>query len=88
MLNGCCSALSMNSGPPPQSPDQWLRKEDDSISFGIEPEHRMTMRTLRMHQHRLTQPPPVFPQKPPEQIKSLLPCNSRRSTSESISSSE
>ncbi len=33
----------------------------------------MTMGTLRMHQHRLAQPPPDLPQKFAEHIKSLLP---------------
>jgi hypothetical protein len=59
--------------PQPQSPDQRIRKEDNSICFDIESEHRMTMGTLRMHQHRLTQPPPDLPQEAAEQFKSLLP---------------
>ncbi len=33
----------------------------------------MTMGTLRMHQHRLTQPPPDLPQEAAEHFKSLRP---------------
>lgn len=57
----------------PQSPDQRLREENDSISVDFEAEHRMAVAALRIHQHRHAQPPPDLPREAAEHIKSLLP---------------
>ncbi len=66
------TALSTNRGRQPQSPDQRVCKENDSISLNVEAEHRMAVLALRVHQHRLAQPPPDLPKEAAEHIKSIL----------------
>ncbi|CAM5404193.1 hypothetical protein SVIOM342S_06813 [Streptomyces violaceorubidus] len=65
-------APSTNRGRQPQSPDQRVCKENDSISLNVEAEHRMAVLALRVHQHRLAQPPPDLPKEAAEHIKSIL----------------
>lgn len=43
------------------------------VNLHIEPEHRMPVVALRVHEHRLAQPLPDGPQKSAEHIESLLP---------------
>lgn len=70
-----CSATAPSANPrhQPQSPDQRLCEEHDSISLDIEAQHRMAITALRIHQHRLTQPPSDLLKEAAEHIKSLLP---------------
>ena len=73
----CCSRCSAterstNRSRRPRSPDLRFCEENDSIGLDVEAEHRMPIVTLRVHQHRLTQPPPDLPEEAAEHIKSLL----------------
>lgn len=56
----------------PQSFDLRVGEENDSIGLGIEAEHRTAIVAFRVHQHRLTQPPPDLPEEVAERVKSLL----------------
>ncbi|MDH6523324.1 hypothetical protein M2163_000171 [Streptomyces sp. SAI-135] len=56
----------------PQSPDLRVCEENDSIGLHIEADHRMAIVALRIHQHRLAQPPADLPEEPAEHIQSLL----------------
>lgn len=67
-----CPTPSTNPSRWPQSPNLRLREKNDSISLDIKAEHWMAIVTLRIHQHRLTQPPPYLPKEATEHIKSLL----------------
>src|SRR5690242_5506911 len=69
-----CSATALSTNPrhQPQSPDQRLCEEHDSISLDIEAQYRMAIAALRIHQHRLTHPPSDLPKEAAEHIKSLL----------------
>jgi hypothetical protein len=52
--------------------EQRLREEDDLIGLDIEAEHRMSVVSLRIHQHRLAQPPSDRPKEVAEHIESFL----------------
>lgn len=56
----------------PQSPDLRVCEEDDPIGLDVEAEHRMAIVALRVHQHRLAQPPADLPEEAAEHIKSIL----------------
>lgn len=56
----------------PSIADLRICEESDSVSLHVEAEHRMTIVALRVHQHRLAQPPPDLPKEAAEHIKSLL----------------
>lgn len=66
------TAPSTSPSRQPQSPDLRFCKENDSISLDVETEHRMAVLALRVHQHRLAQPPPDLPKEAAEHIKSIL----------------